>query len=821
MASLSQVKVSFLGGASAIGASCAVVETAQTRLVIDCGVRFETGNALPDLAPLSGRGLDAIVLTHAHSDHSGGLPVLCDAHPATPVYTTPPTGDLAAILFQDALKLMHSPERDAEIPLYTQTQVTRLLDNIRPTPFGASQTVKDVTITLLPASHILGAAMVHLQTPGGSLLFTGDFSVSSQLTVPALTRPSLHVDLLVSEATYGARLHEDRRTAEERLLAQIRSVVERQGRVLIPAFAVGRAQEVLLILKRALRNGSLPPVPVFVDGMVRRVCAVYRKHEAYVTRTLARDIRQAEHPFYTQGITPVQSPAERDQALAQRPAVVVASSGMLSGGASVVYAWAFAEHEADAILFTGYQDEESPGRALLRLAAGEGDRQLKLGDRLVEVRCQVDTYGLSAHADRMQIVGLIEALRPRTVVLVHGDDEAKRALAAGLSCRDVLLADNGQSVERAYALRRQVSQGASAWVESMDIDFDIARHALGPPSTTPVRASQIAEAWFGERVKGEVVDIFVTRLEGMGLVRRDDQRRHMLWILGPGDSDAFAQEAELETRLKRDNPKGRLLELCMRMKIDAPETTFSVAGAFHGARMSLRLPHRTIDSGEQRAASKKVAEQLAAEAILHDLTREQDHAAACIEVDEPLRETLRQSNPKGALLEWCAQHRVGTPHFEEHPDVTGFRVQASVQTGNRTWLSRWYRASTLRFGQHAAAADLLHQIRESETHAQPLSAATVPVVEASAVGKDPRVTLNEMKQQGVISNFGYETGDTQGPSHQPVFTMRCWAITTQGRRIDGPAVQAASKKQAQHQAAASLLNTLTPHLDRARLTFHD
>jgi predicted metal-dependent RNase len=166
--------------------------------------------------------------------------------------------------------------------------------------------------------------------------------------VPALQRPSLHVDLVVTESTYGSRLHEDRRAAEERLIAQIRSVVENQGRVLIPAFAVGRAQEVLLILKRALRNGALPSIPVWVDGMVRRVCAVYGQYESYVTRSLARDIRRAEHPFYTNGITPVNSFSERDKALGQRPCVVVASSGMLSGGASVVYASSFAAHVDDA-----------------------------------------------------------------------------------------------------------------------------------------------------------------------------------------------------------------------------------------------------------------------------------------------------------------------------------------------------------------------------------------------------------------------------------------------------------------------------------------
>ncbi|MCZ6874659.1 MAG: MBL fold metallo-hydrolase [bacterium] len=808
MNSSNRIKLSFLGGASSIGASCALLEVAQTKLVIDCGVRFEAHNPLPDLSQLSGVGLDAIVLTHAHSDHSGGLPVLCEAHPATPVYTTPPTRDLAAILFQDALKLMHSPERDTEIPLYAHTQVERLLENMLPIPFGDRRRVKDVIITLLPASHILGAAMVHLQTPEGNILFTGDFSVSSQLTVPALQRPSLHVDMIVSESTYGSRLHEDRRAAEERLIAQIRTVVENQGRVLIPAFAVGRAQEVLLILKRALRNRVLPAIPVFVDGMVRRVCDVYGQYESYVTRTLARDIRHADHPFYTHGIIPVHSFAERDKALGQRPSVVVASSGMLSGGASVVYASAFAAHDTDAILITGYQDEESPGRALLRLAAGEGERRLKLGDRIVDVQCHVDIYGLSAHADRMQIVGLIEAMRPRTVVLVHGDGEARRSLATGMSCNDVVVAENGQVVERAYTVRKSALRGVAAWVDSMEIDFDIARHALGPPSSAPIRATQIAEAWFGERVKADVVNQFVVRLEDMGLVRRDDQRRQMLWILGPGESDVFTEEAELEARLKADNPKGRLLELCMRMKIEAPLAEFSVAGAFHVARMTLTVQRGTIDSGEQCAPSKRTAEQRAAETILKQLKQEPHEDEGCVEVEAQRYDTLRRENPKGVLLEWCAKGRFSTPQFEEKPDLAGFRVRVSVQIGIQTWASQWYSASTLRTAQQSAAADLLGQMHTLAATERPQQPVVEQPSEDVPSSSDARVTLNEMKQQGLISDFGYEQGETLGPSHQPVFTLRCWAITPLGNQIDGPDVQAASKKTAQRDSAAQLLHLL-------------
>ena len=169
-------------------------------------------------------------------------------------------------------------------------------------------------------------------------------------------------------------------------------------------------------------------MPVFVDGMVRAVCAVYGKHEPYVSRHLAHEIRRASHPFYTDMIQPITRPEERHRALATSPCIIVASSGMLAGGPSVAYAQAMVQNPQDAIFLTGYQDEESPGRALLDLAGAEGPKELRLGQATFSVACRFGTYGLSAHADRMQMVSFIEALEPRTVVLVHGDENAKEAL---------------------------------------------------------------------------------------------------------------------------------------------------------------------------------------------------------------------------------------------------------------------------------------------------------------------------------------------------------------------------------------------------------
>ena len=810
MSTQRSIEVSFLGGATAIGASCTLIRVGDTALVVDCGVRYSGANALPDLAPLAETAVDAVLVTHAHMDHSGGLPVIAEACPGAPVWATPPTIDLVAILLQDALRLMNGPERESELPLYSERQVDRLLASLVPVKYHQPLRVKDVEVRWLPASHILGAAMIQLKTPAGTVLFTGDYSVSAQQTVPALSRPDFQADLVISEATYGERLHEDRNAAEERLLSQIREIIVRGGRVLIPAFAVGRAQEVLLILKRAQRNGTLPEVPVFVDGMVRAVCAVYGRHEPYVSRHLAHEIRRAPHPFYTETIQPITRPEERQRALATTPSIIVASSGMLAGGPSLGYAQAIAQNPNDAIFLTGYQDEESPGRALLELARTEGPKELRLGQATVPVACSFGTYGLSAHADRMQMVSFIEALEPHTVALVHGDESAKDALARSLRCQDVIAARDGYILRRDYPSRPDARGKQPLLVPSAaELDIDRARHLLGPAGAAPVQAAAVAEAWFGQTVDRATADRFARLLEAIGLVRRDDDHRDRLWVLTPGETSLFPEEAALEEQLKRANPKGRLLEFCMRMRIAPPQTETESQGAFYRASMSLCFRGETLVSGPQQAASKKAAEQLAAQVLL-DLVSTRTAADDLVRVSEEDLARLQASNPKGQLLEWCAKRRRPAPRFEQQAAPDGYRVRAVLSSdGEESIGSAWHVAATLKAAEQAAAAAVLEILRS-----------TPDAVRNDVVSEDPgkqgndrnaAMLLNELKQVGILRTTGYDVVQEDSPSHQPVFSVVAWATTADGRTWRADPVRASTKKSGQRSAAERLLDSLVEH----------
>ena len=455
------MKIIFLGGADEVGASSTIIEISGKRILVDCGIRPSpkargglAGDQLPNLEQITAP--DAILVTHAHTDHTGALELVAGRFPDVPVYATAPTIALTRVLHQDARRIMQSRlDEEGELPLFDDVAVQRLMSAFVPVPFKARLPLGEgLVVTFFPAGHIVGAAMLGLESDEGNVLITGDLSISPQRTVDGARPPAFRPDVLVVESTYGGRLHANRAVQERKLIETVARVTAENGKVLIPAFALGRAQEILLILSEFQRRGELPAVPIWADGMVRAICQAYTGF----TEVLPLPLQERGAIFFDGHIRPVQT-AEQRNALVWQPgaAVIVASSGMLAGGPSLSYARALASAPQHAILLTGYQDEESPGRRLQELAE-KGRGTLRLGNKKVEVQCHLGTYSLSAHADEGQLISLAETLNPEHIALIHGDEQARASLEKALSERGRIVhrPRNGQVLEFHFDKRKIV-----------------------------------------------------------------------------------------------------------------------------------------------------------------------------------------------------------------------------------------------------------------------------------------------------------------------------------------------------------------------------
>lgn len=517
------MKLTFLGGADEVGASSTLIEIAGKRLLVDAGIRISSrttrdieNDQLPDLHPISEiGGPDYILVTHAHTDHTGALPLVVEHYPHVPVLTTQPSVDLIQVLQADAQQIMRSKqESEGELPLFDEIAVQRLLDSFQVVEFNRPIRLGDgLQVTYYPSGHIIGAAAILIESEEGILMMSGDLSLSEQRAVGQAKIPRHKVDALVLESTYGGRLHANRQAEEKRLIDTLKRIVERGGRVLIPAFALGRAQEVLQVI---LRYRDQLSAPVFVDGMVRSVCNVYTRLADWLPENTVK--RAKDEPlFFREGIKSVQNAAQREEiARANEPAIIVASSGMLTGGASVVYARHLAADERSAILLTGYQDEEAPGRKLQALArqrqAGQ-ETTLRLDKQTITVRCEVDTYSLSAHADEDELLSIAESFDPEEVMLVHGDPAARHSLATRFRQRGrrVVLPKSGQGVVLSFAPRPWALGKVESGHESRALNPAELWEALKANAGNFYSARELAQMWWGDPARAPEVIHILTR----------------------------------------------------------------------------------------------------------------------------------------------------------------------------------------------------------------------------------------------------------------------------------------------------------------------
>lgn len=516
------MQVIFAGGASGVGASCLAIELADQWIVVDAGVRVDRkADPLPDLALLEGKDVRAIFVTHAHADHIGALPLLHQAFPTAPIFASRATGLLMEVMLADALKIMTRRAVDEmELPLFPQEMVASMLNMVRPLPIGESITLAELPNTSILASragHIAGAVSLTFKAPDGTLVVSGDISITPQRTVLGASAPPMkNCDLLVLESTYGARLHPNRQGEEQRLAQAVADGLARGGHVLIPCFGLGRGQELVLLLQSAQDKGQIPQFPIYVDGLVRRVCSTYLLLPEALTPTLQRQIRKGYAPFTGPNVSFVRDERDRERILAGSPACIVSSSGMLTGGPSVWFAERLVSNPNASILITGYQDEESPGRKLLDLAE-QKKNTLDLNGTSYGVQCQVAKYSLSAHADGSELAAFAASVHPRQVALVHGDEEARRALRTKLTDTDVLLPENGSTIAvqsaRAKRSTKATTETNAISLSKLPVGIghdrtfewkyveELWRAVTQVPSLRIVTARELALVWYGQIVQ--------------------------------------------------------------------------------------------------------------------------------------------------------------------------------------------------------------------------------------------------------------------------------------------------------------------------------
>jgi predicted metal-dependent RNase len=424
------MNLTFSGGAYEVGASCILLKIDNKNILMDCGIRQSSSkDTLPDFRIIQENGgVDAIIISHAHMDHTGALPLISKEYPFAKIYMNNMTKDLVRVLLYDSLKIMSS--REAEVPLYGENDVMNMLDRIHTLNYQVEFSIfEGIKITFYNAGHIAGASCTYITSKEGSVFYSGDFSIFPQKSIEGAKIPKLRPDAAIFEATYGDKLHRNRELEEERLLDLVRECIEKNGKMLIPAFALGRAQELILILKKAMNNKKLKKVKVYIDGMVKDINLAYIRNPLYLKSSLGKKILKGTEAFYDENIIAVSNKEDRENILkAKESCVIISSSGMLTGGPSQYYAEILAGMEEGYIVLSGYQDEEAPGRKLLELIDKE-EKILEINSKSIPVKCRIEKVGLSAHGDKQEIKALIETLSPKNIFLVHGEGSVIDGLA--------------------------------------------------------------------------------------------------------------------------------------------------------------------------------------------------------------------------------------------------------------------------------------------------------------------------------------------------------------------------------------------------------
>jgi len=441
---IKEVLIYCLGGVKQVGRSCFIVVTPESKIMLDCGINPGENvnyNAYPriDWFNFNLDELDAVVISHAHIDHQGFLPALYKFGYKGPVYCTEPTLPLMTLLQMDSVKIAQN--NGSYIP-YEIRDVNEIIKHCIPIPYGKPTDISpDVTITLNNAGHIMGSATVHINISGAhNILYTGDYKYARTQLLDGAMANYPRVETIITESTYGASndLMPDQSAVYGSFTESINQTLKQGGKVLIPVPAVGRAQEIMLVLDKEMREGRLIESPIFIEGMISEASAIHMSFAHYLGYEVRKSVSAGINPFTSSYFTVINGISKREEVFADdSPSIIMATSGMLEGGPSVEYFKQISPSPQNKIIFVSYQINGTLGRRVLDGSISEASMIDKNGKvKVIPVRCSKQKIdGFSGHSDFNQIMNFVSKVRPKRVLVNHGERSKSENVASMIYSR--------------------------------------------------------------------------------------------------------------------------------------------------------------------------------------------------------------------------------------------------------------------------------------------------------------------------------------------------------------------------------------------------
>jgi len=444
LAQKSEVSLITLGGFSQVGRSCMLLSTPESKILVDCGINPGAKHPMDsfprlDFLDITLDELDAIVIGHAHLDHTGFLPALCKFGYKGPIYCTEPTLPMMNLIQLDAIKVAAAQGRT---PIYAERDVKQIMKQAITLPYGTVTDISpDIKLVLANAGHILGSALCHFHIGNGdhNFVYSGDIKFGKSILFEAASWNFPRVETLLIESTYGAKedIQPTRQEVESAFINAVNNTLADGGKVLIPIPAVGRAQEIMMVIDHYMKSGEMVEAPVFTEGMISEASAIHEAYPEYLARELKQKILETDdNPFDSEYFTNIEHADAREEPMRDNsPCIILATSGMLEGGPVLEYFKNIAPDKKNKVLFVSYQVNGTMGRRVL-----DGSKQVTMLGKegkveVVTINCSVEKLdGFSGHSDYNQLMSFVQRLRPklRRVLVNHGERRKSENLAMNI-----------------------------------------------------------------------------------------------------------------------------------------------------------------------------------------------------------------------------------------------------------------------------------------------------------------------------------------------------------------------------------------------------